>query len=67
MEWIDVNITPPPKNQEVLVYDPHAKYHSSYMAAFWDGEDFWYDENSSWSLGITHWMPLTTPPQAERL
>jgi len=63
MEWISVKDNPPPINKEVLTYNTHAKYENKVNAAYYDGEDFWYDRNSFLVKGVSHWMPLPNPPK----
>ena len=63
MEWISVKDKLPPNDTEILTYQPDMKYVSSFSAAWFDGEDFWYDGNGSPERGITHWMPLPEAPK----
>ncbi len=62
MEWISVKDNPPPINKEVLTYNPYGKYESKFVAGYYDGEDFWFDRDSSPTYGINYWMPLPNPP-----
>ncbi len=63
MQWISVRDRLPKLDEEVLTYCPDAKYHSQFMAAWFDGEDFWYDEQGSPAVGVTHWMIMPASPK----
>jgi hypothetical protein len=63
-EWISVKDRVPPIGKAVLTYFPEAKYCTCFNAAWYDGEDFWFDMDGSPVRGITHWMPLPEPPES---
>jgi hypothetical protein len=63
-EWISVEDRLPEIQQEVLVYRGH---HSGLMNTYtYCGNNEWEDDYGYWGRtkdeGITHWMPLPTPP-----
>ena len=63
-EWISVEDRLPENCQEVLVYRGQ---HSDLMNVYtYMGNDSWEDDYGYWSRtedeGITHWMPLPSPP-----
>ena len=62
MEWIRVLDKAPPISEEILTYCPYHKYCSCVTAAYYDGEDFWFDCEGSPAMCITHWLPLPKPP-----
>lgn len=54
MAWISINDMVPPTGKTVLTYFPEAKYCTCFNAAWYDGEDFWFDIDGSPVRGITH-------------
>jgi hypothetical protein len=67
-EWISVEDRLPEKNTEVLVY--HGDWIGNLMDVYtYLGNDEWEDTSGYWGSprneGITHWMPLPTPPTAK--
>jgi hypothetical protein len=56
-EWISVRNKTPNPMQLVLIYAPKEDYLKIRIAIF----DDW--TNIEYSLGITHWMPLPSPPE----
>lgn len=63
-KWISVEDRFPEARQEVLVYRGH---HSGLMNVYtYIGNNEWEDDYGYWGRtndeGITHWMPLPTPP-----
>lgn len=65
MQWIDVNERMPEQGQKVLIYRPfsHEKPHGdpNFKIATYCGEGIWI--NSHFKHEITHWMPITSPPE----
>ena len=66
-EWISVEDRLPEIQQEILVY---RGYHSGLMNTYtYFGNNEWEDDYGYWGTtdneGITHWMPLPTPPTAK--
>ena len=64
-QWIDVNKRMPEQGQKVLIYRPfaHEKPHDdpNFKIALYCGEGLWI--NSHFEHLITHWMPITSPPE----
>jgi hypothetical protein len=63
-KWISIEDGLPEIQQEVLVYRGH---HSGLMNTYtYCGHNEWEDDYGYWGRttdeGITHWMPLPTPP-----
>ena len=65
LRWIDINERMPEQGQKVLIYRPfaHEKPHGdpNIKIATYCGEGVWI--NSHFEHVITHWMPITSPPQ----
>lgn len=65
LQWIDINERVPEQGQKVLIYRPlaHEKPHgdSNIKIATYCGEGVWI--NSHFEHVITHWMPITSPPE----
>lgn len=59
--WISVDDRLPPEGEEVIGIDRDGTF---WMA---DVDDGWWsnDTNSHFTLNITHWMPLSSPPLNE--
>lgn len=64
-KWINVEDKLPSKDQDVLIYKGNYIGDMMYVYTYL-GNNEWEDEYGYWSRtddeGITHWMPLPTPP-----
>jgi hypothetical protein len=67
-EWISVKDRLPDEYEPVLVYDPDVGHGQCVMYACWsvDGWKTEFDFDHHEDHGITHWMPLPTPPKEEK-
>jgi hypothetical protein len=64
-KWISVKDELPDKDQDVLIYRGNHISDMMYVYTYL-GNNEWEDDYGYWSRtddeGITHWMPLPTPP-----
>lgn len=64
-EWISVEDRLPKESTQVLVYIPNMDMNVDDVVLYYARNNEWWDHNG-WAttkyFGITHWMPLPTPP-----